>query len=54
MAKEHFLLLDLQLVQGVGFYICFVLGLGFIQGFCPDTHVYIYIYIYIHLIIEYR
>ena len=44
---SQFELLDLDL-QGAALIICFVLGLGgFIEGFCPDTHIYIYIYIYI-------
>jgi len=46
MAKEIFFsqfeLLDLDL-QEAAFNICFVLSLGgFLDGFCPDTHIYIY------------
>jgi len=38
---SQFELLDLDL-QGAALNICFVLGLGgFIDGFCPDTHIYI-------------
>ena len=48
MAKEHlffsqFELLDLDL-QGAALNIYFVLGLGFIERFCPDTHIYKYVF----------